>query len=415
VLVLVTDGQVANEDQILNHLGKRLDGIRVFTLGIDQAVNEAFLRRLAGLGNGLCEVVESEERLEEVMDKMHRCIGTPMLTGLRLEADGLQVETETLVPSRLPDLFAGAPVLLLGRYRGAAAGTVKLHGCDAAGNSVTLKVAGRSSDNRAVASVWARGRVRELEDNFVTGKGNPAELEKRILETSLRFGVLCRFTAFVAVDRVAVVNKGGKRHRVTQAVETPAGWKGKEGQMDTFATDFEVPALEDESGSQVVALDDADTGLQSSDFDLALGDAGQGQAGNAEIESVDSLLCEFSGADNSGFGVAPDSPNAPPPSPAPASAYVPPMRSTGHGAMPMSRPTAAPPPACAAMPPAAAKPAQRERIAAMPKLAKSGQAGPWRSAQPPSAGHRSIWGLLLFLVTALLIGVPLLGWLFGWW
>jgi excisionase family DNA binding protein len=41
---------------------------------------------------------------------------------------------------------------------------------------------------------------------------------------------------------------------------------------DIFETDFEVPALEDESGSQVVPLDESDTDLESSDFDLALSD-----------------------------------------------------------------------------------------------------------------------------------------------
>jgi excisionase family DNA binding protein len=41
---------------------------------------------------------------------------------------------------------------------------------------------------------------------------------------------------------------------------------------DIFETDFEVPALDDESGSQAVALEDSDTDLESSDFDLALDD-----------------------------------------------------------------------------------------------------------------------------------------------
>ena len=47
--------------------------------------------------------------------------------------------------------------------------------------------------------------------------------------------------------------------------------KDAEGQ-DIFETDFEVPPLEDESGSEAVALDDADTDLESSEFDLALGE-----------------------------------------------------------------------------------------------------------------------------------------------
>ena len=49
-------------------------------------------------------------------------------------------------------------------------------------------------------------------------------LEQTIIATSLRFGVLCRFTAYVAVDRAAVVNEGGEVHQITQPVEMPAGW-----------------------------------------------------------------------------------------------------------------------------------------------------------------------------------------------
>ena len=43
------------------------------------------------------------------------------------------------------------------------------------------------------------------------------------MATSLRFGVLCRFTAFVAVDS-RVVNENGDTRRVVQPVELPSGW-----------------------------------------------------------------------------------------------------------------------------------------------------------------------------------------------
>jgi len=39
------------------------------------------------------------------------------------------------------------------------------------------------------------------------------------------------------------------------------------------ATDFEIPALEDDSASEAVSLDESDTDLESSDFDLALDEA----------------------------------------------------------------------------------------------------------------------------------------------
>jgi excisionase family DNA binding protein len=55
-------------------------------------------------------------------------------------------------------------------------------------------------------------------------------------------------------------------------IESDHGAASDSGEKDIFETDFEVPALEDESGSQAVALDESDTDLESSDFDLALGD-----------------------------------------------------------------------------------------------------------------------------------------------
>ena len=228
ILVLVTDGQVGNEDQVLKVLGARLKGIRVFTLGIDQTVNEGFLRRLAelGQGGGSCELVESEDRLDAVMDVIHRRIGTPVVTDVCLlpEASGLDFLADTLVPDRPPSLFAGSPLLLMGRYRGRPKGAVELRGQAPAGTAWRESVVPRMRDNPAIASAWARGQIRQLEDRYAAGAGDHSALEQTIIATSLRFGALCRFTAYVAVDRAAVVNEGGEVHQITQPVEMPAGW-----------------------------------------------------------------------------------------------------------------------------------------------------------------------------------------------
>ncbi|MFI5459625.1 MAG: VIT domain-containing protein [Isosphaerales bacterium] len=228
IIFLVTDGQVGNEDQVLKVLGVRLEGIRVFTLGIDQAVNEGFLRRLAelGQGGGSCELVESEQRLDAVMDSVHRRIGTPVVTDVRLEpaAGGFEVVADTQVPDRLPCLFAGSPLLLLGRYRGRPHGPVEVRGNTPGGTAWHEALVPNFRDNPAIASAWARGQVRQLEDRYAAGQCDRSVLEQTIIATSLRFGVLCRFTAYVAVDRSAVVNEGGEVHKITQPVEMPAGW-----------------------------------------------------------------------------------------------------------------------------------------------------------------------------------------------
>jgi Ca-activated chloride channel homolog len=222
-LVLVTDGQVGNEDQILRLLAPRLGGVRVYTVGVDTAVNEGFLKRLAGLGGGASELVESEDRLDAVMDRVHRRIGALVLTDLELEPAGLDIDRGSLAPRRLPDLFAGSPLVVSGRFEGDAGGAVVVRGRDAAGQPWSATVPVTRGESPALTATWARAHLRDLEDRYATDPTPDRELERRIVETSLRFGVLCRFTAFVAAD-VQVVNQGGVVHRVLQPVEAPAGW-----------------------------------------------------------------------------------------------------------------------------------------------------------------------------------------------
>jgi Ca-activated chloride channel family protein len=222
-LVLVTDGQVGNEDQILRLLAPRLGGVRVYTVGVDTAVNEGFLKRLAGLGGGACELVESEDRLDAVMDRVHRRIGAPLLTDLELEPAGLEIDLASLAPRRLPALFAGSPLVVSGRFTGGPGGAVTVRGRDAAGQPWSATVPATGGDASTLTATWARAHLRDLEDRYATDRAPDRELERRIVDTSLRYGVLCRFTAFVAAD-VRVVNEGGVVHRVLQPVEAPAGW-----------------------------------------------------------------------------------------------------------------------------------------------------------------------------------------------
>src|SRR5262249_53771313 len=127
VVVLVTDGQVGNEDHILRELAPVMRNVRMFTLGIDQAVNAGFLRRLASAGGGLCELVESEDRLDAVMAKVHRRIGMPIATELSIRGIGIDIAPATGAPKKLPDVYAGAPVTVVGRYRGAAPAHAEVH------------------------------------------------------------------------------------------------------------------------------------------------------------------------------------------------------------------------------------------------------------------------------------------------
>ena len=115
-------------------------------------------------------------------------------------------------------------MLLMGRYRGRPQGVIALRGKTLDGGDWHVAVVPSVRDNPAVAVAWARGQVRQLEDRYAVGRCDRSALERTIITTSLRFGVLCRFTAYLAIDGAAVVNEGGEVHQITQPVEMPAGW-----------------------------------------------------------------------------------------------------------------------------------------------------------------------------------------------
>ncbi|MFI0486005.1 VIT domain-containing protein [Actinomadura sp. 9N215] len=241
VLVLITDGQVGNEDQLLAHLEPRLSGVRVHTVGIDQAVNAGFLNRLAAIGQGRCELVESEDRLDEVMEHIHHRIAAPLATGLSLHPDGLELIPDSVTPARLGALFPDVPLVIAGRFRGSPSGSLSVRGTASGGTAWEQRATGTVTKNPAATSIWARAHLRELEDRY-TARGLD-DLEQRIVDTSLRFGVLCRFTAFVAVDS-RVVTDGDAPHQVVQPVEMPRGWAAPTALPRTMHAAFSVATPE---------------------------------------------------------------------------------------------------------------------------------------------------------------------------
>lgn len=152
--------QVGNEDQLLRQVEKTAQGCRIFAIGIDRAVNAALLERLAGYGGGHCELVESEDRLDEVLRAVHRRLGAPLLTDIRLEP-----ALEDLAPDAA-DLFPGVPLRLGGRFAGPVPTHVTVTGRTAEGQPFRQTLTPVETCDSAMRTLWARARVLDLEHRF---------------------------------------------------------------------------------------------------------------------------------------------------------------------------------------------------------------------------------------------------------
>lgn len=214
VVVVITDGQVGNESAVLASAQGAGD-VRIFTLGIDTAVNQGFLKRLASLGGGTSTFVEPGTGLEDALRAVGREIGRPLVTDLAIEG------AETA--SRIPDLFEGRAASVFLKVKPGTSVVIK--GKFADGKPFEAKVKAKEIDLPAIGHLWARARVAELEDQYRLEPGRQAAIQKEIVELAVDHTLLTRFTAFVVVDEKEIVNKGGEGRTVVQPVHMPAQWE----------------------------------------------------------------------------------------------------------------------------------------------------------------------------------------------
>ena len=201
ILVLVTDGQIGDEDRVLAQLQKSLGATTLHVIGIDIAANAGLLTRLADSSGGTHDIVESEDRLDEVMDRIQERLVAPIVTDVRLEGEGLEILADSVVPAKRPSLFPGVPLVLRGRVQGAGPGTVTILGKKQGGSTWRVAVTPHNSLAPGLGALWARGRLQHLSDAYAVGNRVKSEaIERRIVDLSTGFGVLCKFTAVVAID-----------------------------------------------------------------------------------------------------------------------------------------------------------------------------------------------------------------------
>jgi len=226
-VVLITDGQVGNEPEIYRLVQEARSQARVFSLGIDTAVNDAFLRRIAQLGRGTCELVTPGEDLEAALQRLGRETGQPLLLDVTLRDRGLGLEQGSLAPEQVPDLFAARPSVVLGRKTAQGDLEVAARRPDGSVWSQVLQPA--STDNPALRYVWARERVTALEDRLRLQDGDRPDLERQLLALALEHQILTRLTAFVLVDRSEKVQGTERRRDLVQPVQLPAQWEESSG------------------------------------------------------------------------------------------------------------------------------------------------------------------------------------------
>jgi len=201
MVVFCTDGFIGNEKEIIDYIGTMRGQSRVFGFGIGSSVNRYLIEGVARAGRGAAEIVRQGEPANEAVTQLYKRLDRPVLTDVALRFSG--VDVTAMEPERLPDLFAGQPLVVVGKYRGQGSphGTVEVSGLLGEKpyvRTIPLTLSQQPGD-AVLGTLWARRRIETLTD--ATESGAAADQQAQIVDLALKFKLITAYTSFVAVEK----------------------------------------------------------------------------------------------------------------------------------------------------------------------------------------------------------------------
>ncbi len=222
LVMFMTDGIPSVGEQAPERLAalaaSRAGRSRIFAVGVGHDVNTYLLDRLAVEGHGSAEYVAPGANVETAIGGVLQKITYPALVNLRIVH--APVTWEESSPTRLPDLFYGEELVVLGRYHGTGRGDVVIEG-ERDGRRETFTVAAdfppATSGNEFIPPLWAARRIGDL-TRTVRLEGANAELVNQIRELGLRYGILTEYTSYLVQEPNALADRPPRTDDLMRAV-----------------------------------------------------------------------------------------------------------------------------------------------------------------------------------------------------
>jgi len=219
-IVFLTDGSLSNETEMMHEIRQNRGRSRVFMVGIGSAPNTYLMRRMAEEGRGTFTHVgygdEAEPQMQRLLDRLSK----PIATNLTASVSGGNID---FAPRDLPDLYAGEPLVLLGRTKHLQ-GTLTVSGIidGKRWNEAIDLTKARQSD--VVAKLWARRRIAEVEAERYSGETTYERADASIEELGMDFHLVTSRTSLIAVDETPSRPDGARLVREELPLLLPAGW-----------------------------------------------------------------------------------------------------------------------------------------------------------------------------------------------
>ncbi len=198
-----TVGQTEVQRILANATANNRERARVFALGIGDDINTHLLDKLAGDNGGTSAYVKPSEDMDAHIAALYNQIAFPVLTDVALDVS--KVRTYGALPGRLPDVFRGGQLLVIGRYRGQGDALIRLTGrMNKQSRQFDFEATfpGQSDDHAFIASLWAHRQVGQLLDQ-IRLSGETEELREEVIQLAKKYGIVTPYTSYLVVEEGA--------------------------------------------------------------------------------------------------------------------------------------------------------------------------------------------------------------------
>lgn len=233
-ILVLTDGEVTDEEACASLVRRHAAQARVFTLGIGEGVSEYLVRSLARAAGGVAEFLHPRERTEPVVMRQLARMTRPALQDARIDWGTLRVTD--VAPTRPGPLFDGNRLVVYGRIEGGKAGQVAFEATGPNGQvrfPVRLDLR-KPPDDATVARLAGRTAIRELEESDGEPSGSrqtdrkAAARRRQLADLACRHGLLCSATSMVVVDEREAAPDAPAPELRRIPVALTAGWHGRD-------------------------------------------------------------------------------------------------------------------------------------------------------------------------------------------
>jgi Ca-activated chloride channel family protein len=230
-IILITDGEIGNEDEILDIVKRNKSLNTFYTIGIGHGPNEYFIKEMARVTNGAYEFIAPNEKIElRIKRLLNKAVNQPV-TDIKFDyGESIEMvpspssvyigQCESYFTSITPVFKPSSEFSIIGKVDGKIL-------------NWSVEVENLDSMETPIPVMWAKKQIIQLQDCSAPKTGSQQierkdkSIQKNMVDLSKEYGIISSQTSYVAIEK----RNDGNQHEEIILKKIPVmltkDWHGK--------------------------------------------------------------------------------------------------------------------------------------------------------------------------------------------